>query len=317
MADERCVMSMWVTDGVSHRLVTMPYCVKFTFDKDLYRCYTRAMGTFYSPAPADFTADMVIKIFLRINGVVRHVGIADSVTLSPCGSGYTLSFSSRGFTLLLAQNEPYPRINQNVDLKSLIERNLDISDITCENDTPVVNYIYVKERSTIWEAVAAYAIKAMGHYPYIRSHNKVSVSYDVGNTVSLEGVRLTAQSSALSTADLLSDVHMMDIDDTYSYEYHDSEAGKYGIVRSRYYPLDNQWLYSPVRGLQAKTDYSRRGQKVRSLTYQGCLNEDLMDTVTNCGAMTGMRVNAVRVTGDRRGMFTTVKAYIDGYGQIS
>lgn len=315
MTDQMCRLTLQVKTANGSKNVIMSACIRLTFIKDLYLSYTRAMGTFHSSAAADFAAEDVQKLTLYINGVQKHVGLPDEVTLRSSGTGYDISFSSRGYTLLLAQNEPYPRINSNVTLQTLIQNNLNIPEIDCEANTPNVQYIYVKENSTIWDAVWAYSIKATGNYPFIYGSNTVRVTYATNKTVDLANTVITDEGTLLNTKNLLSDVHMQDIDETYPYSAHDAQAGSYGIVRSRYYPLDNQWLYDPSVGLQARLDYSNRGVKGKFITYLGHKGEDLMDSLTNASALSGLRVNSITITADKNGLRTRLTAYDDRYGQ--
>ncbi len=287
-------------------------CISFTFEKERYLHYSKAEGRFLLKTKPAFLAWQITKIYLWINDVRRHCGIPDSLSVVLGKEGYVLSFSSRGYSLLLSQNEPYPKINSNVTLDTLISKNLSVPEISCEQDTPQVGYIYVKEKSTVWDAVTAYSVKAVGNYPYIRGENKVCITPNVGGEIDLSDVNVIEDGLGLKSTQLLSTVNMADINGEYSYTLSDNTAAQIGIVRNKYYPMDYQWLYSPSDGLKAKLDYAARGVRDHSVTYIGTLGEDIMDLIST-GALKGRRVHYLKIWGNRQGMFTMLKSYEDSY----
>lgn len=287
-------------------------CISFSFEKERYLPYTKAEGRFLLKQKPDFSVWQVKGINLWINNFRRHCGIADMININCGKEGYILSFSSRGYSLLLSQNEPYPKINTDVTLETLISRNLSVPEISWQDNTPQVGYIYVKEKSTVWDAVTAYSIKAVENYPFIRNENKVCITNNVGDNINLSSKEVIEEGSAMKSTQLLSTVNMADINSEYSYTRSDSTASQLGIVRNKYYPLDYQWLYAPDDGLQAKLDYASRGVKELSMTYIGTAREDIMDKIQT-GYLSGKRVHYVKVRGSKYGMFTTLKSYEDPY----
>ncbi|MBO5448278.1 MAG: hypothetical protein J5994_03010 [Ruminococcus sp.] len=306
-----CVLKTEMSDGSE---VTFEGCISFVFEKDMYIPYTKASGRFYLRIGESFSPADIRKIRLYIGGELRHCGLPDSVSLSERPEGKILSFTSRGFTVLLVQNEPYPKINSDVDLGSLITKNLIHPEIGYESSTPQVGYIYVKEKSTVWDAVTAYSIKAVGNYPYIRGTNTVSCTA-AGGEKDYSGVLWTEREETLSSSQILSEVNMADADGQYVYSAADDMAQQLGIVRRKYFPLDRQWLYSPESGLRARLSYCARMSKGISAAYEGSVGEDIMDTAVNAGAMSGKRINSLRIWGNYRGVFTKIRAYEDRYGQ--
>lgn len=308
-----CELRLVLKNGTQKDLVC---CIGFSFEKELYMPFTKASGRFYTDEKMDFNAWDIMTIELYINGILRHSGMPDDLKIHPYAGGSCVDFSSRGYTLLLMQNEPYPKINTNVTLKSLVERNLTVPQIICEDPTPEERYIYVKEKSSVWDAVTAYSIKALGNYPYIRGCNNVCVKIGSRNDINLSACNIIDEGTTLDTTNILSDVHMIDTDLELQYDAHDRAAVDIGMVRSKYYPLDQQWLYSPDIGLNAKLNYSNRGIRSSFLTYCGALGEDIMDTAKYC-SLDGKRISYVRVWGNKNGIFTTLKAYDDRYAQRS
>lgn len=307
------VLDVDTGSGVAEKVYGL--CLGFVFEKALYVPYTRFVGSFYEDGLPDISALDVVGVRVRLGVNEIHSGLADEVKIERYGRGHRVRVTSRGYTLLLAQNEPYPRINTNVTLKTLCQTNLTSPYITYEDPTPVVGNIYVNEGSTVWEAAVAYCIKARGYYPFIRGKNMVRMTAGTRNTIDYLGVKKLSVVSSLDSRYLLSDVYMKELGDTYPYEAHDASAARMNIVRTRYYPLDMQWLYDPQVGLQHKLDYSNKGVRKVGMTYMGWLGEDLMDKASGESTLTGKNINYVKVVGGRKGITTTVMCYNDRYGQ--
>lgn len=311
----RCSLTLEIKSGGKTSYKACYGCVGFTFEKALYVPYTKFSGVFYEDGRPDITAGQVVSIRAYLNGREIHYGMPDRVSIIRGSHGYRIQVSSRGYTLLLAQNEPYPRVNSNVTLKSLCRKNLDCDRISYEDPTPNVSYIYVREGSSVWEAAVAYCIKAKGNYPYIRGTNKVCLTMEDTENIVYEDCALTTAETSADSSMILSDVYMKELEDDYPFEAHDSSAADMGIVRSRYFDLDMQWLYDAQTGLQHKLDMSNRGVRTRSMTYEGWQGEDLMDRAYHPEGIPNLRINFIRITGGKRGIFTTVRAYEDRYGQ--
>lgn len=312
----RCTLILEIRRNGSTENVRFENCLSFVYEKALYLPYAQFDGTFFGEAAAPFDASQVLSVRALLDSRELHYGMPDKVSIEQRGSFYKVRVNSRSYTMLLAQNEPYPGINTNVTLKTLCSGALDCNRISYEDPTPVVGNIYAKEHSTVWDAAVAYCIKACGNYPYISGRNTVMMTMDDRRTVDISDRTFLEKGSEAQSGRILSDVYMKELGDTYPYEAHDASAADKGIVRTRYYPLDMQWLYDPQVGLQHKLDISNRAAKVKSCTYSGYAGEDLMDRVTG-GGLTGMRINSMRISGSPKGIFTTLKAYDDRYGQRS
>ena len=310
-----CILQLVVDTGSGTGVREYVWCTGFVFEKALYVPYTRFSGMFYEDGLPDISALDVVGVRVRLGGVEIHSGLADEVSIERFGRGHRVRVNSRGYTLLLAQNEPYPRINTNVTLKSLCQTNLASPYITYEDPTPVVSNIYINEGSTVWEAAVAYCIKATGYYPFISGLNTVRMTAGTRRVMDYSGVKKLSVVSSLDSRYLLSDVYMKELGDTYPYEAHDASAARMDIVRTRYYPLDMQWLYDPQVGLQHKLDYSNKGVRKVGMTYMGWLGEDLMDKASGESTLTGKNINYIKVAGGRKGITTTVMCYNDRYGQ--
>lgn len=311
----QCYLLLKVRTGNTTAVKTFDECLGFVFEKELYVPYTRFSGVFYKDGLPEISAEDVVNVAVKIDTTEIHLGMPDEITIERMGKDHRIRVKSRGYTLLLAQNEPYPRINSNVTLKSLCQANLSCQYIGYEDPTPTVGNIYVNEGSTVWEAAIAYCIKAGGYFPFIKGKNLVRMTLGTQRTVDYSGAVILSQTDSMDSRYLLSDVYMKELGDTYPYEAHDPSAAYMGIVRCRYYPLDMQWLYDPQAGLQHKLDYSNKGVRKAGIKYMGWLGEDIMDKAAGVSILAGKNINYVKIEGNRKGIFTTVMCYDDRYGQ--
>lgn len=249
------------------------YVPELHFSKDRYRCYTYAWGRVITDADVSDASE----IACYVNDTLIHLGMADEIERVYENGRWTVTFKSRGFSALLSQNEPVPNMNYGVNLETLGKLNTALPNVTYEASTKSVNYIYVKEKSTIWDAITAYAVKAYGNQPYITEQNKVTATIRSGADISYSGVRVLRMGEGCDRRTMLSEVYMADADGKYSYSKTDSSAAAAEIVRRKYYPLDRQWLSSPATGLQLKLDIAKRRAKYKFFTYVGYKGEEILD----------------------------------------
>lgn len=292
-------------------------CISFTFKKEFYTPYTLAAGTFvWERADCLLENSVIIRADLYINSRLVHTGLPDKLELGRKNGINTLSFSSRGYTSLLGQNEPQPGVIPEANLGYLIDQNINSPYITYQEGTIKTQYIYVKEQSTVWDALNAYTLKVYGTRPYIRSTGTVMATAVSTSQINYASVLKTNYKETMDTTLLLSEVYMANLQGDYIYHSVSSDAVAAGIIRTKYYPFDNQWVLEPDVGLQGILDFSQRKIRQQSFVYSGYMNEDLMDTVSNYGEkLNGKRINAITVTGGKNGVFTQVSCYDDKYGQ--
>ncbi|MGN0594715.1 MAG: hypothetical protein ACI4I6_06115 [Hominimerdicola sp.] len=289
-------------------------CISFRAEYEIYTPYSQINASFIAEESFTKPISEINKLYLYLNGEYIHYGLADELTLTRSGTGRILNVSSRGFTVMLGQNQPQPGINSNVTLESLITSNLTSSLILSESDTPTVNYINVKENSNLWDAIIAYSVKANGFYPYIRG-NTVFISLD--NTKTIEtGDNFIERGDGLNTSNMLSEVYMKDIDDEYSLHRVNSKAAEYNIERVKYYALDYQWLSDSDVGLGGKIDYSNRKSSFSFYSYSGYNGEKLMDMLSSSDSgLDGKRISKIVISGSRNSVITQIWCYNDYLSQ--
>lgn len=287
--------------------------IAFKFVNALYVPYTKLTATFY--VNGKLKAGKVRRIELYIDGKLKHNGLPDYTKTQEYDDKTKVIIISSGYSILLCQSEPFPQINSNVNLGDLIENNVNSPHVSFETGTSDEDYIYVKEKSTVWDAVIAYSLKNTGNYPYIRDVNKVMVSFLDSVEINYTDVHKMDEATVLNTSSMVSQAFMSDLDGEYTYSSVSTQAEKYGVARRKYYPLDYQWLYSPQIGLDAKLNYFIRDGLETSVRYCGYLGEQIMDKATYFGDVSGKRINYICILGNKKGIFTTVKFYDDAYGQ--
>ncbi|WP_124099392.1 hypothetical protein [Ruminococcus sp. Marseille-P6503] len=244
-----------------------------------------------------------------------HQGTIDTLERRREYGRWVYSFESKGYTAMLAQNEPVPKMNYSVNLTSLAELNKTIPLVTYQDGTKTVNYIYVKENSTIWDAFIAYGYKAYQMFPYIYGTNNVRVTPKTDAQHSYASAALVNFGSVKDVRGIISDAYMADADGDYSTSYSSTAASGMNIVRTRYYALDNQWLSSPFVGLAAKVKYSNRGMKGAFLTYSGYEKEELFDRaiLSRDDFSLGNRpIGRIEINIRDMRILTTVTCYADG-----
>lgn len=288
--------------------------ISFRFIRERYTPYTQLVGTVIG----DVEMQQVAVVELYYNGRLLHKGMPDSFTKRYKNGRYIISFMSRGYTMLLGQNEPEPGVIRDVNLGGIIEQNISGIAISWEVPTDQTNYIYVKEKSTIWDAICTYAYKVYHNYPYIKNHNSIYVSVPSNPTSFNYNVdTIVSQGEGLSTSGVLTKLYMKDTDGAYSFSQDNSMSTGYGIIRKKYYPLDMQWLSDPEDGLKSKLYYSNRGMRSKFIVYPGHKFENLMDratyTINSDMSFSSRYICGVEFYGNKNGVFTKITVYYDSY----
>ena len=142
----------------------------------------------YTPY-SELRASVVLNNSINLNNIRRvalyidsrrmHYGPADYIRTRVRGGKTVLELISRGITLMLGQNEPEPGVWSKVSLTDIMKSYSPSSEITYESGTDTVNYVNIKEKSTLWEAIGVYAVKAYGRRAYIRGDRQVNVSLSI------------------------------------------------------------------------------------------------------------------------------------------
>lgn len=292
--------------------------ISFKFTKDAYTPYTQLSAVFstetsvFTPfgSPSEYS-----EIIFYIDSYVVHHGIIDSFKIIKENGMKKGIVTSRGFTSLLLENQLKPGLYMNISIDKLINGYYTLPNVTHQESTSE-NYIFVKNGSSMWDALVSLSYKVHGTYPYIKRANQVMMTSETPekNLVFYDSTLLN-YGSEIKTTRLVSDFHMADIDDTYDkYSYNNPEVAGKQIVRHRYFDLDRRFLYSPEQALFFRNSMAMRGWKRKFCTYNGYKREDLYDTVSFGDVQNGI-IKSITVTGDRNGIKTELSVYEDGFTQ--
>ena len=250
--------------------------VRLVFRKDIYMAGTELSGTVIREGGVSG----IVRVRLTAGGRMIHDGYLEYAKAEHRNGRTLMHFSSKGWSYLLTQNEPVPGLNYQVNLTALAALNTPIPNVTYESGTLTVNYVSVKEHSTIWDAVSAYAMKAYGTQPYIIGTNEVSVTERMGADLMLESEDIISEGTVCDRRSILSKGYMADYDGQYSVSLDNPEAAGTGIVREKYFAFDRQWLSSLTTGIQMRFDRTGRRSKMSFLTVRGYGGEEIFDNIS-------------------------------------
>lgn len=297
-------------DVKNNKSIKVDDCVNFSFEKERYTPYTTVSGVFVCASGIS----SISKVRLYINDKAVHYGPVDKYEYFTEGGVSYIKFSSRGFSMGLSQNQPMPGVNLNVNLQSFIDNNITIPHVTYEQDTTVSNYIFVKETSSLWDSIVALGQKTYGEYPYICGENQVRLTKKskASEYTILSNAPLIKRGSGVNLLNVVSNYHMKDTNDEYSYNYESENATSYEIVRHKYISLDKQWLYSPNDGLMHKSRFSQKGISYDYIKLSGVYLTDIRENVV-FQDLSIKEVSKIRIAGSRGGFTTQLWFYSDEY----
>lgn len=269
---QSCILEFYYADGA---FALANNILKLVFYKDCYSAGTELRGSIVWSG----SISTLVRVRLTVGGRCIHDGYLEYAR-QETGARPVMSFSSKGWSNLLTQNEPVPGMNYSVDLAGLGAINAAIPNVTYEQNTTTVNYINVKEHSTIWDAIGAYAMKAYSAQPYISGTNCVSVTARTGTSFTYTADKVISKGSVCDRRSILSKAYMEDYDGQYSVSLVNPAAADTGIVREKYFAFDRQWLNSLSMGLQLRLDHSNRRSKMSFIKLLGYSGEELFDSIT-------------------------------------
>lgn len=304
---DKVTLKLFLTDSSE---LTLTQCVNFRFEKERYTPYTAVSGLFVCPYSPDKVGE-VKKVAVKINTKDVHSGPVDTFRVYRSGGIDYLSFSSRGFSMALSQNNIHPGLKLSVTLETLFAESVPIPEVTFEKYSNTADFIYVKEGSSLWDAIVAFCQKTEGKYPYICDENYVKFRETIYTTVVIDPATVVSYGKGNSYSGLVSDYHMKNTDGEYAYNYINQVAADRGIVRHKYIDLDRQWLSEPDNGLSHKSKFSSRGINSTFLKHIGFQGEELRRRVEYNGVVA--EASRVLVEFGKNGMFTSVWFYEDGY----
>ncbi|MDR1674460.1 MAG: hypothetical protein LBR54_03305 [Oscillospiraceae bacterium] len=283
-------------------------CVKFSFIKDYYTPYTLLSCVFIFDSVSELP---VSEVMLYIDGKFVHHGLLDTMDCKRWGTHYQVTVKSRGFTSLLLQNNIEPvGIVENMSLDALMGT-LSLPYVTHEYNSDANNYIFIEEKTIIWDAIINLAYKLTGGFPYIDGTNNVRITANPGPvSVLVSEKRVITQGFSHNNTKMMSRYYMQDplSEQGYGFVCDNFDATLRNIKREKYLPLDRRFLYSPETALTFRTDRDMNGNFVRYCEYIGYCGEDLMDLLTVENYISELRITGIAVTGSAGTIRTAVSA---------
>lgn len=303
------VLTLRIRTGETY--LDLDECLSLTLEREIYTPYDALTAVFLAQADADYSAASQIELYFGT--VCIFLGIADNVTKMQRGGVTLLSVKSRTFTSLLTQNELEPGLHSNLTLQTLVSGFYTLPHITAEANTQS-GYVYVRERTSLWDSVASFVYKISGRYPYVRG-NEVRFSLEAQPVVHVpSSAQVVETGITTDTTRLISHYHMADIDgNPNAYEAENAAARYAQIVRHKQIPFDRQFLSNPQSALTYRNLFSCRGDRARYVTYAGFANEQSGECVSYGQHLQAQTICRVRLTYSTQGLRTTLWAYEDGY----
>ncbi|MGN0605670.1 MAG: hypothetical protein ACI4JM_04020 [Oscillospiraceae bacterium] len=292
-------ISLTDTDSIQH---TYTDILSLTIKKERFTPYSYAAAFFISSDEHIQYKDISISV----NGFTAHYGLIDSVHCRKNSHNTITSVISKSFTSLLLQNQLVPGMMYDISLNSLMDSFITIPHISHEDNSDIQNYIFIKENSSLWEAVANISYKISGIYPYIRQNNMVCISDNPSSVqFPINSDKILESGFKLDYSKIVSDYHMQDIEGNYDvYQLNIQQAYDLDIIRHRQIPLDRQYLNNPSQSMQNKLEFSMRGYSSHYYEYIGYSGEDIYDL-----SAYGEKIDAVTIKGGSDGIRTTITTY--------
>jgi len=292
---------------LKNAVTTLTECLSFSLVRERYLSYSALHIRML--CGAELQPPVRICFFLGstllMDGIVQNAAVSQEDGLT------VLDASVRSFTAALSKNQLEPGIHSDVTLDSLMTEYA-LPHIRYQTGMPQVNYIYVKEHSPMWEALAAYNYKLNGGYPYVRADNLLCVTPQAPADPIVLPEALLARRSLCRNEPIISRILMADLNGNYgAFSADNPEAVPRRIVNVRQIPFDKQFLYDPADALQFRIALSNRRILARAVAYCGYCGEDIEDAVTADGVTASLGKLTVR--GDRKGITTEDWFYYDSF----
>ncbi len=285
-------------------------CVQFRIEKEAYTPYSRFEGIFVS-SWRDLSNVSRVQFIYGVKTI--HDGMGDSIEIYRQDYVTFLKVVSTSFSSMLCQNQTAPGMRTNLRFSDLSSEFASIPNVYFES-TPRLNYIYIKEGSTMWDAAVNFSFRLNGTYPYVTSANLVRTTPAANNQITVENRNIIKTGITYDRTKMISDISMQDIEGNYnSYTLKNENSALCNIIRKKQIPLDMQYLNDPQSALDYRIKFSMRSFKCTYAVYAGYLNEDLYDLMTIENVVEQKRVHKIIITGNNAQVRTFVGTYEDGF----
>lgn len=289
---------------------------RLVFEKERYTPYTQVSLQLYEP---HLPLGEYLWCRLYYGSQILHFGTIRSCTITQTAEGLVTTVNSRGFSAELLTNQPVPGMNLNVNLDTLFSNNIALPNVSHEQNTATVNYVYVKKNGSIWDALNAYGLKAYENLPYLRGANEIRLTAPTSaQTLDYSSLNVESYGYETDHTRMISHVHMADTEGSYDqYNGANSIAATRAIIRHKQIDFDMQWTSNPQKAVTSRLDFSNRAYLAKTLAYCGYSGEDLLDRVHSDSAdfaLANESISRLRVFTDNAGcIHTKLWMYHDSY----
>ena len=289
--------------------------VDIRFTKERYTPYTTLSGRAMLTSPPQ---GMIKAVSLFDGDTLMHYGLPDKAEWTYKNGCGIISFSSKGFSAALGQNQLTPGMYTNTTFEKLMNSTIVLPNVEYEQLDDTINYVYIKDNDTMWGAAAAFARKYCKEYPYISKSNTVRVTKDTALPVlDVPGGDIVSVSRGVGLSHIISHYHMKDVEGTYNtYNLTDQSAVDLDVIRHKHISFDRQWLSDPDEAMKSRADYAARAAEYIKVCYNGYNGEELRQAV-NFSAQgieaQGKEISRIDLTVNSKGTLTTLWCYGDEY----
>ena len=287
----------------------------FSLKQEIYTPYTQLSIVGYASISLDTLKD-VFRVRMELNGQEVHCGTVEQLRMTRENGAVRFHVVSRGMTAMLLQNQLAPKLYTGMSLDRLMtEFHTLPSQITWERSTDTSNYLFVKEGCSMWDGITNLTYKLHQRYPFIRGANEVRMNLPTQYTsFHFSESTVVGVGIGLDHSRMIRDFYMADTDGSYdNFHETDSKAQSLGIVRSRYLPLDRQYLYDPQQALTFRRKFAARGRQYFFVNANGILSASLGDRISYENDISNAVITGVQITGGKNGIRTHLKAYEDEF----
>lgn len=288
--------------------------ISLRFVKERYTPYTQLSGR----VAIDTEINDIKSIMLKAGSEVTHFGPPDRFEWEIKEKRFIISFTSRGYSCALGQNQLTPGLHFDVTFEKLMTEEIVLPHVEYQKLGGKLNYVYVKENDTMWDSAKAFTRKFIGGHPCLLGANTIIMAR-AGNyeTLYINSEDIISASTGQDLTHVMSHFHMKDIDGKYNtYNLTNSDAVARDIIRHRHIPLDRQWLSDPDEAMQYRFDFSERGRSFEKVTYWGYNNEDLRQRASFFASkiqLTSGEISKIELNVSPKGAITTLWFYHDRY----
>lgn len=289
--------------------------VDIRFTKERYTPYTTLSGRAMLTSPPQ---GMIKAVSLFDGDTLMHYGLPDKAEWTYKNGFGIISFSSKGFSAALGQNQLTPGMYTNTTFEKLMNSTIVLPNVEYEQLDDTINYVYIKDNDTMWGAAAAFARKYCKEYPYISKSNTVRVTKDTALPVlDVPGGDIVSVSRGVGLSHIISHYHMKDVEGTYNtYNLTDQSAVDLDVIRHKHISFDRQWLSDPDEAMKSRADYAARAAEYIKVCYNGYNGEELRQAVNfSAQGITaqGREISRIDLTVNSKGTLTTLWCYGDEY----